>query len=280
MHEAVELPKQVALRRVAQRFEIGIARQHRLERIQQRDQSIDTLELHAVPAAGEQAIARRLQPVGQIGMRVDQGAETRRALGVGIVERRLGAQILRKGAHRLGQQQPPCAIVEQPRHDHRIGGVGEGAANSQNQVIGGIRDGGKILAHGEHEGEHAGHGQAQHPFAVSGDQPGPETGEGDGGDEDRRREARERTQRREEADTEERKPHDPDFLAQGIGAVADGNADRARRGGDAGVEAQRHADRKTRQANADRDRQPIFNMGPEHGQGYGAGKGGHLVLRI
>ena len=83
-------------------------------------------------APREQGVARRLQPVGQRGMGVDQGAKGGGAFGVGIVERRLGAQVIGEGAHRFGQQQPPHPVVEQPGEQPGIGGVEQRAARVSN----------------------------------------------------------------------------------------------------------------------------------------------------
>ncbi len=60
--------------------------------------------------------------------------------------------------------------------------------------------------------------------------------------------------------------HDPDFLAQGVGAVADGNADRAAGSGDGGVKAQRPSRSKPGQAHANGHANAILDMGAEHRQ--------------
>src|SRR6202012_4874362 len=136
---------------------------------------------------------------------------------------------------------------------------------------------GEARPHRQHEGEHAGHGQAQHPSPIGRDQPRKQAGESGRGDEGGRGEACERRKPGEENGAEKGQPHDPALLAQRVGAVADGNAECGGTGGDRGGKAQTDADCEAGQPDADGDRKAVFDMGAEYGQGNGTGKGAHLV---
>ena len=269
---------------MTQRLDIGVAGQHRLERIQQRNQGINALELHPVGTPGEQAVARRLQLVGEGCMGVYHRAQGGRARGVGIVERRLGPQVIGEGAHRFGQQQAAHPVVEQPGHSHGIESVDQPPQHRHHQMLGCRGGAGEMLTHGQHEGQHAGHGQAQHPFAIGRDQSGPKPDKGHGCDEGGGVELREPRQGREEPGAGKGRSHDPLFLPQGIGAVGDGDAQRCAAGRHRGRKAQRKPHQQPGQAHAHGHRQPVFDMGAEHRQGnvagYGTGEGRHLVLLI
>ena len=162
----VEAPQQVARPGMAQQLDVGVAGQHGLKQVEQRDQHIDALFLQFIAFAGKQGIARRLQPVGQGGMGLDQGAKGGGTLAVGIVEGGLRPQIGHEGAHRLGQQQPPGPVVEQPGGEHGIGGIEDGAAGDEDEMVHGSGAAGEVLRHGEDEGQHAGHGDVDRPLAI------------------------------------------------------------------------------------------------------------------
>ena len=186
IHELVQAPHQFALRRRAQDLDIRIRRQHGLEGIEQGDQRVDALELDAVAAPREQIVARHLQPVGQVGMGIDQGAKGGGAGGVRVVDRGFGPEISRKGMHRLGQKQPAAAIIQDPAHQKGIDGVEQRAAHRQHQMIARVGRAGEGLTHGKDEGEHAAHGDRQRPAAVRRNQAAPQAGEEGRGNEGRR----------------------------------------------------------------------------------------------
>ncbi len=262
----VEAPEQVAGAGMAQQFDIGVAGEDGFEQVEQRDQHVDALFLQGAALAGIEGIARRLQPVGQGGMGLDQGAEGGRSLAVGIVDGGLGAQEDHEGAHRLGQQQTPRPVVGKGGGDQGIGGVEDGAAGHQDEMVQRRRAIGKVLRHGEDEGQHAGHGDVDGALAIGRDQSGPEPREGGGGQEGAVVELRRRGQGGEEDGRSQGEAQQPGLLPQRVGLVADGDADRAAGGGHGGVEPQRPAGQHPGQADPDGHRQPVFQVDPEHRQ--------------
>ena len=99
---------------------------------------VDALALDAIGVAGKDHVARRLQPLHQSGMGVDQAAEGGRAFHIGIVERRLGAQISGEAPHRFGQHQPPGAVIEQKREDTGIERIDQRARHEEIEIEDGI----------------------------------------------------------------------------------------------------------------------------------------------
>ena len=63
-----------------------------------------------------------------------------------------------------------------------------------------------------------------------------------------------------------REPDQPGLQAQGIGAVGEGDAQRAGCRRHRGRKAQRQPDAQAGKAHADGHGQAVFEMGPEHGQ--------------
>ena len=117
-----------------------------------------------------------------------------------------------------------------------------------------------MLAHGEDEGQHGGHGKRERAFAVSRDQAGEEAGKRRRGDDGEGIEARKGCEGGEQDRQRQREAEHPGFLAQGIRLIGDRNRHCAGGRCHRCCEAAAPAHQQARQAHAQRDGQAIFDM--------------------
>ncbi len=110
---------EMVMRGLPQRFDIGIARQHHVEGIEQGDQCGHPPQPLGGPLTGENHVARRLQTLRKSGVRFDKRLQRLARPRARVVELGLCLNVSREGADRFAEEHAPVAIVE--RHAHQQG---------------------------------------------------------------------------------------------------------------------------------------------------------------
>ena len=160
---------QMAMDGLAKRLDIGVAGQDKVETVEQGDECGHPPHAIRRPLAGEDHIARRLQPLDENRMRFDEGLLRQARARARIVEFRLCRDIDAERPDGFAEKQLSVALVENGAHQHGEAGIADPARGEDRRMP--QHGNGTGRRHAEQQRQHCRDTQPDGPPPVSRDQP-------------------------------------------------------------------------------------------------------------